>query len=172
MNIEEGNYFQARPYKPYHLSIGAVALYKGKVICHYLAKKDHLVDIYSLVRETIRPGETIEIALNRGLKEEFGAQGTIKTYLGSMVANDPWFGEINQETEVEKTTLYFLVEINSFNPAEKEDEGTDIQTHDFAFLIEKMNDQFRRLNINYFNEGVIIERAQLYLQKLVENPKQ
>ena len=56
------------------------------------------------MRETMHPHETIETAIKRGLMEEFGAKGEIKSYIGSIKSTFPLHGG---ETMVEKTTLYF-----------------------------------------------------------------
>lgn len=86
---------------------------KQEVACHYFKEvvlkgrdnyKDQVFkDFYIVMRETPELGETLEEAVYRGLMEEFGIEGTIKTYVGSIKANLPHYG-----FTVEKTTLYFL----------------------------------------------------------------
>ena len=76
------NYFQSSQEFPFHISVGAVLRNKqGEIACHYFDTFSHLgesaEDFYILMRETIEPNETIEKALARGLKEEFGAEAQI-----------------------------------------------------------------------------------------------
>ena len=110
------NYFQASPEHPYHLSVGAIPLQaKNYVYCLYWKEKHSVKNVYSLMTETVNPNETIETGLRRGLFEEMGISGRIKCFVGSVVAKGEWFGKTDQTFLVEKTTLYFMVDVESFN---------------------------------------------------------
>lgn len=161
------NYFKGTKEKPYHLSIGAVLLNdENKVCCHYFDELDEkskrvygdLKDFYILMRETPELGESIEQTLNRGIMEEFGATGEVITYLGS-INGEFTKGGVN----IEKTTLYFLMKLKSFNPdlrSLSDIEGdSEIQWQTPAFLIEKMRGQRKRLNQTTLDESVILERV-------------
>lgn len=162
------NYFSATPNKPFHLSVGAVVLTKdNKVLCHYLKKINELSEIYLLMRESIELSETMEETLNRGLMEEFGAKAEIITYIGSIVINEKWFGEIKKEVTVEKTTLYFLVKLISQDNAlrEKDDResSSEIVDMDIDKLIEKMKDQIKRYKIPSLDESKILIDTKKYI---------
>lgn len=61
-------------------------------------------DFETLVRETIKDDEPLEMAVARGIREELGASGRLLTYLmGTTVKLGP------DRDNVEKTTLYHLV---------------------------------------------------------------
>ena len=74
-------YFQGNYLHPQHISVGSILMNeKGEVCCHHFFTKDlkgywadeKLDDFYILMRETLKPNETLEHALERGLMEEFG----------------------------------------------------------------------------------------------------
>ena len=120
------NIFQGSEETPFHISIGAVLTDgEGSICCHFY-KKDELPmesegvsDLYLLMRETLEPGQTIEETVARGLKEEFGAEGKLKAYIGSIRS---WFPLHGHGIRIEKTTLYFHVEMTTFNPTTREDD--------------------------------------------------
>ncbi len=141
------NHFKGTKEKPYHLSVGAVILNdENKVCCHYFEKMtlrkvfEDYKDFYILMRETVEMGETLEQALHRGLFEEFGVTGDIVTFLGSIKSEYILGG-----ATVEKTTLYFLVNMKTFQPElrslEDVEKESEIQWQDIDFLISKMKNQ-------------------------------
>lgn len=166
------NYFKGVKNKPYHLSVGAVVVNEeNKVCCHYFKKITrrkafaNFTDFYLLMRETMEMGETIEQTLHRGLMEEFGVTGEIVTFLGSIKSNYPIDNIL-----IEKTTLYFLVRMKTFNPelrsqedAEKESE---IQWQTIDFLIPKMIEQEVRLKYSTMDESSVLEKAKAYIANL------
>ena len=165
------NYFQGNADHPWHISVGAILLNtKNEVCCHYFKeiqlRKDEAVfkDMYILMRETIEPNESLEITLRRGLMEEFGAEGVLRTYVGSIKSQFPYKGII-----VEKTNLYFLVDLIKFEPEKKT--GTDresesqIQWQSIDFLIEKMKRQSIRMNRDDVDESSILGVARELLLK-------
>ena len=89
---------------PYHISVGAVLVDpQGKVCAHHFDALEigprKAKDFYILMRETPEPGESLEITLERGLREEFCATATTRHFIGSLSA------KINEvATLQEKTT--------------------------------------------------------------------
>jgi len=66
-------------------------------------KKD---GIYTLPRETVYLRESLEDSLVRGVEEEVGIVVKPKRFLGSQIS----FFKRSDGSNIEKTTLYFLVE--------------------------------------------------------------
>ncbi|MFA5996788.1 MAG: NUDIX hydrolase, partial [Candidatus Paceibacterota bacterium] len=112
-----------------------------------------LKEIYILMRESLKNGETLEEAVLRGLKEEFGAEGSVRKYIGSIQAMIP------EDGLWEKTTLYFEVLLKaqgerSSNDAESH---TDLVWMDPGILINKMKEQGSRVDREDLDESKIIE---------------
>lgn len=158
------NYFQMSESNPYHISIGAVVRSaEGKICAHYFTSifDKHsgktIEDLYLLMRETIEPNESIEICLARGLMEEFGMEARLVRYLGSIVSDIPLNGVM-----VEKTTLYFLCDLISYDERRRSPE--DLERNSTMLwlapedLIRKMESQYERLPRKDANEAVIIKR--------------
>lgn len=118
MSNEANNLFQGVANSPFHISVGAVVVNaNGSIGCHHfqshdLHESEGKGDLYQLMRETLQPDETLEASVNRGLQEEFGAIGTIVSYLGSIKSHYPL---PKSGMEVEKTTIYFQVALDSIN---------------------------------------------------------
>jgi len=167
------NFFKSTESNPYHLSVEAVLVNENKdVCCHYFETftppEDPVVldDFYILMRETLENGESLEGAVLRGIKEEFGAKGNISAYLGSIKS-----GFDRNGRRMEKMTVYFLIESTEFDLAnrEKDDEEriSEIQWQTFDFLISKMKAQGERYkNRTDLDESIILERAKNSLYKL------
>ncbi len=109
---------------PFHVSVGAVLTNDEGLICVHFYKKDDLPietekksDLWLLMRESIESGEALETTVLRGLKEEFGAAGEVKAYLGSIKSHFPLRVS---KVEVEKTTLYFHVKMTSLDPESRD----------------------------------------------------
>ena len=166
------NYFQGNKNHPQHLSVGAVVINdKSEILVHHVNAPNEpaikgywsdqgLTDFYTLMRETIEQGETLEGALERGLVEEFGVTAEIKDYLGSIKSH--WNHE---ETNIEKTTVYFLCHLISQDDSKRNgDEGsrTKLEWQTADFLIPKMKDQALKYNRTDVDESLIIERAKKY----------
>lgn len=162
---ENDNYFRGEVGTPYHLSVGAVVVNeKNQILTHYFKRSPihDLDDIYILMRETIQPGETIEHALERGLKEEFGVQAPLESFIGTIVSTFP-----GTTQTVEKTTLYFICRYkkNLFGGRPNIDgESTSqplwLTTDD---LSKKMHEQGVRTGRTDLDESLIVERAQKLL---------
>lgn len=163
------NYYQGTTKYPAHLSVGAVLLNDKQEVCtlHFntisLPQYAHLSDFNILMRETIELGETLEQALARGLKEEFGAEGTIEAYLGSRKTIFEKEG-----VQVEKTTLFFLVQCKTFDPKKSQRDDVESEAEivwvPFPTLKAKMRAQFERLHEEDINEAEMLERAEHYLE--------
>jgi ADP-ribose pyrophosphatase YjhB (NUDIX family) len=115
------------------------------------------------MRETIEMGETIESAVHRGLLEELGIEGNIVSFLGSIVS-DFYRGAVR----VEKTTLYFLCTIRTFDPerrpADDPDTANAVQWIDIDSLVTKSREQGERCSRSDFDEEPILRRAKEYLK--------
>ena len=153
------HYFIGQKKFPFHLSVGAVLLNsKKKIYCHHLSGMKGK-DAYLLMRETVKPGESLEKALVRGLKKEFGARAKLKGYLGSMISSfKNWQG-----AQVQKTTLYFLCKVVGVPKKVKwvEDHGSKGNKPEWKsakFLIPQMEKQGRALKRTDFDESDILKR--------------
>lgn len=164
----EKNLFRGIPESPYHLSVGAVLVdSKGQIACHYLkefqtADQDTLLDFYLLMRETVESGESIEGAVLRGMKEEFGATGEIQKFLGTLVTKFP-----RGNVWIEKTTVYFLVQLIEFNLdgrlMDAETKESNVEWQSIDFLISKMEEQKKKYERTDLDESEILKRVKLYL---------
>ncbi len=153
------NYFRATPNNPFHLSIGAIIFNNdySKVLCHYIKKIGHVTDIYVLMRESIEPNETFADALFRGAKEEFGAEIEVLDFAGTILSVDKWFGEIDKETEVEKTTLYFVCKLINQDNSKRVDDNTAESKSKLVWLtpddlISKQKEQFEKYGVTNIDE--------------------
>lgn len=159
------NYYKGDIHAPYHLSIGAAVVNdRGEVCCHYFNEIDGHKDFYILMRETLEMGETIDEALARGLMEEFGMVADPVTFLGALTIPVVWEGLTEK---VEKTTLYFLCRFISQNEAlrlaDDPERASQIVWKTPDFLIPKMIEQAKRLNLTQVDESKILERVKVYL---------
>jgi|SRR3989344_3470114 len=160
---EELHYFIGQAKSPYHCSVGVVLMNgKGEVCAHHYISADGEKYAYSLMRETMRPGESPEAAIARGLMKEFGATAEVERYLGSLTSHfTNWEG-----ADIEKTTLYFLCRSEAI-PMKK-----TVDEHHFDWvaeelvewmpireLIEKMKRQKKLVTRSDFEEAEILERA-------------
>lgn len=165
------NIYKGTTKNPFHLSVGAVLMNdKNEVCCHYFKEfklKTDLValeNFYILMRETLEPGESLEDALSRGLFEEFGATGNTVSYIGSIKSQ---FDRIN--TPIEKTTLYFLVNLIDFDftkrKADDEEKMSIPQWQPIDFLISKMKEQGQRCSRTDLDESSILEQIKVLTTK-------
>ncbi len=149
---------------PYHLSVGAVVFDpENKMIaCQYVKEYLGNTNLYLVMRESLEDGETSEEAVKRGLMEEMGIEAEIKRYVGSIVSS---FMRDNEK--VEKTTIYYLCELTSFDVLRRdsndEDAGNDIVWLPIEELIARSKDQFQRSGRDDFDESKILERAKKYI---------
>jgi 8-oxo-dGTP pyrophosphatase MutT (NUDIX family) len=150
---------------PFHLSVGGVLLNESnEVCCHYYkeltSKGLTFRDFRILMRETIHPGEKLEECLARGFKEEFGLEGDIIAYVGSMKAIIP--------DNIEKTVVYFLARLKEGKTHERSAEdiemGSTLEWHPIPELIRLMKAQKATQRADT-NESEILERVQKILGK-------
>lgn len=159
------NYFKGTSKNPYHISIGAVLVNtEGGIATHYFKEKPRYnylkeyEEFHLLMRETIEPGESIEVCLARGLMEEFGALAKMNSYLGSNVIIFP----SGHNVPIEKTTLYFYCELISINNDDRRKHDDEMDSTIVWVkpeeLIKRMKEQTVRLNESTIDESIIIER--------------
>ncbi|MEK9173970.1 MAG: NUDIX hydrolase [Patescibacteria group bacterium] len=167
------NIFRFSQESPFHLSVGAV-LYneEGLIATHYF-QEFHLrgeakyENIFLLMRETVESGESLEVAVERGLREEIGAEGKIEQFLGTIVS---YFEKNGIEERIEKTTVYFLVKLSSLDLTRRLEDyevlHSELEWHTPDSLIEKMTEQGKRYSTdrNDINEEAIVKRAKRYIK--------
>lgn len=157
-------YFIGTKRSPYHLSVGAVvANQKGEIYCHNFPQGDTNPEFALLMRATLKPNESLESALARGLKEEFGMKARIVAYLGSLESSfQNWEGAMLQ-----KTTLYFLCTPITQNPkwitsAETQTghfgEGSVLGWKPAQWLTTQMEKQGKQMKRTDFDESEIVKR--------------
>jgi hypothetical protein len=162
------NYFQGDSEHPQHVSVGAVLINnKNDICCHHFnsAKFDFkgywreqgLDDFYTLMRKTIKPDETLENTLHRGLLEEFGAEAEIINYIGSIQS---YFED--KGVKIQKTTLYFLCKLKTqdLNKRGLGDIESQIEWLAPDFLILKMKEQVRKYSRTDIDESTILGKFQ------------
>ena len=122
------NIFRHSKEHPFHLSVGALLINdEGKICCHcysleLLQKLDagFETDMRTLMRETPEEGESLADAVHRGLREEFGATGEIVHCIGS-TAHTAYSDLRDRNTHFDKTTVYFLVRLETIDESLRED---------------------------------------------------
>lgn len=119
------NFLNQSVESPTHISVAALLRNKeGEFLCHFFKKEDlpdeseGKSDLYLLMRESLHLGESLESAVMRGLMEEYGAEGNIVDFLGTIVSHFP--SSDNSTVSIEKTVLYFLVEFISIDETKRE----------------------------------------------------
>ena len=162
--MEKLHYFIGTKYSPYHLSVGAVVSNSmGEIYCHHFPKDNTHPDFFLLMRETVKPYESLEGALARGLKEEFGMKARVVGYLGSFESSfQNWEG-----VKIQKTTLYFLcvpIAQNSkwITSAETQTghfgKGSILEWRTGRWLLTQMRKQGRQMKRTDFDESEVIKR--------------
>ena len=149
--------FQHSPENPYHVSVGAVVVKDRKILVHNHVKKlmpeklhfflGDLESAYTLMRESLENGESLEEAVLRGVREEFGIEGILVCYLGSIQAIIPEFGEF------EKTTLYFEVTCGEMHERSLHDEESHtllewLEPHELLKLMEEQQKVTSRADLS------------------------
>ena len=119
------NFLNQSVTSPTHISVAALMRNtEGKILCHWF-KKDDLPDesegrgdLYLLMRESLHLNESLDQAVARGLMEEYGAEGEVVDFLGTIVSHFP--SSENPTVTIEKTVLYFLVDLISLDETKRE----------------------------------------------------
>ena len=155
--------YQQREGNPFHISVGAVAVKEGQILVHRRTKENvperfaytlgGLSESYVLMHESVENGEALEDAVVRGLKEEFGASGTVRKYLGALSFMHTWSGKT-----FEKTILYFLADITEMSKRPDDMEAwTELAWLSPEALLEKFRYQNERSDRPELSEAKIIE---------------
>ena len=155
--------FQHSPEAPFHISVGAVVVNaEGKILAHKITKQnipaeisekmEDMPEVYILMRESLENDETLEQAVHRGIREEFGVEGEIKKYLGSIQVFIP-------QEAFEKTTLYFHVALTHIGerPTNDAESYSDIEWIAPDTLLQKMKSQGEKTTRGDLDESKIIE---------------
>lgn len=119
------NFLNQSLQSPTHISVAALLRNsEGKILCHWFKTEDlpneseGKGDLYILMRESIHRDEALESAVARGLMEEYGAEGQLVDFLGTIVSHFP--SSDNREIQIEKTVLYFLVDLIALDESKRE----------------------------------------------------
>ena len=111
---------------PTHISVATLLRNdEGNILCHFFKKEDlpdeseGKSDLYLLMRESLHLGESLEDAVHRGLMEEYGAEGNVTDFLGTIVSHFP--SSQDSTVTIEKTVLYFLVDYISLDESKREE---------------------------------------------------
>lgn len=158
------SHFQHTPDSPYHLSAGALVYDRhNRVLVHVFTG-----GIYTLIRETIEPNESIEVAVHRGIGEEAGSTAELVRYLGAITGT---VRNVSSGVKFEKTVLYFAARLLDWQPAQRdpddEESVSELQWHDPQQLISIMREQGKTTSSDDLDESVIIERF-LYMEETFE----
>jgi hypothetical protein len=158
--------FNASDQWPAHMSVSAVLFNdRHEVAMHHWEQIPWGDNVYNLMHETLHNLEPLEVAVARGLREEWGAEGKIIAYLGTQVLN---FYITLDKRELHKALPYFLVELSSINPDRRDNSGVEAQSaivwKSIPDALAIMADQSRRFpDRPDFDETVALTWARDYL---------
>ncbi len=154
--------------KPFHLSVGALLVnVEGKIAVQHIKGAvmsetgESIKDMVILMRTTLQDNESLEQAVIRGVLREFGASGVVSKYLGTITARIP-----RAQGDIEKTTLYFLVQCTDINFSARKVQSDEYEAeavlawYEPDALIKKMESQSQGLAREDFNEAEIVRRFQ------------
>jgi hypothetical protein len=159
--------FNATKSWPAHMSASAVLFnHAHEIAMHYWERAPWGNNVYSLMHETLHNLEPLEVAVARGLQEEWGAEGKIIAYLGTQVLS---FYEAKDKLNFHKALPYFLVEFESMSPERRDNEGYEAQSRivwkPIPEALEIMSDQAKRFpDRPDLDETVALNWAQEYLK--------
>jgi ADP-ribose pyrophosphatase YjhB (NUDIX family) len=169
------NFLNQSPESPTHISVAALLRNsEGEILMHHF-KKDDLPDesegkgdLYLVMRESLHLGESLEAAVARGLMEEYGATGTIVDFLGTIVSHFPCSKD--KMIMVEKTVLYFLVELVSIDESLREAGAVESRSQLLwlspAELLEKNMTQAARYSRTDIDDSKVIRD---YMDRYIVN---
>lgn len=130
---------------------------------HELKRRTELpgkIEYYSLMTETPEDGESLIVAAERGLMEEFGATGELIHYIGTNVGH---FKRMGSDVLIEKTTPFFLYRITGLDETKRK-QGSVEASSELVFLdidtlmkrIEEQDGAMHRTDLQY---APILERV-------------
>lgn len=163
--------YQASPQHPYHLSVGTILITKmNTFLVLYYPTSHNLTNIVKFPTGTIEENEPLESTVKRELLEETGLSGKVITYLGMQLTHDNWWGEINQETAVEKATAFFLVALESDITQQKiskelQEKNVTLKEFTYQELVDHFSTQQEKDGMRDFNQIDFLHRAQKYLEE-------
>lgn len=146
---------------PFHISVGAVVLNDNNevLVHHFPAGTAAKIETYLLMRESLEMKETLLEAVDRGLVEEFGIKAKLREFIGTIVC-DFHHGD---GMEIEKTTLYFLLEQPEELPAGRQkgapESKSTLEWWNLDELAELSRQQAKVLDRTDFDESKILERV-------------
>lgn len=160
------NIYRQSQTNQYHISVGVVLYNEQKeILVHkYDTNKipEHLQFLagglemgYTLLRESIEPGETLLAAIERGLQEEFSATAAVERFLGSSECL------VDMVThEYLKTTLYHAAKLQSLSDKR---EDTEENVSDLIWiapgeLLKLLKEQAEGTKRADLHEAFVIER--------------
>lgn len=156
----EANYYIGKKGSPFQFSVGAVLVNQEGEICVHDFRNYHGRNVYTLMRNTLTPGESLELCLEHGLDEEFGAKGKIIRALGSLTGTfTNW-----EDIPVQKTTFYFQCELLEQDLAKAKPDNLEgvksvVEWMDPQFLMSEMKEQAKLMpERSDFHEDEILER--------------
>lgn len=166
----DNNYFGATPDRPYHFSVGVIVLDEDtNIICLHYPELLGFPGVFALPNWTLQPNHTLEEAAREGAKKELGADITVLAYLGNLVVQDTWFGELGMPRPVEKNVAYFLTKAISIDESLAADENVKekrtIVHKTFDFLIDTMTKQEVRDGMRDFAQGAMVTRAKQWIEE-------
>lgn len=152
--------------QPFHLSVGAVLFNEKREICVHRFTTSNipaklqflaggLATFHLLMRESLENNETLQEAVHRGLREEFGATGRIERYLGAVVCD-----VVTEKHTFQKTTLYHAVQLQSLGerPQVDEESQTDMEWHTARELLTLLQRQETLTGRQELHESVVVKR--------------
>lgn len=168
VNTNFGNLFGATTDRPYHLSVGSIILNdEGLVYALHYKKIDHLTDIDLLPNKTVRPNETLEQTNSRGALQALGCEVEVIAFLGTLVVQDRWWGELGTPTDMEKSVLYFLSRATKYSPElAKEEcakENCTVEIKSLDFLIDSMAKWQVKDGMRDFDQREMLRRAKTWI---------
>jgi ADP-ribose pyrophosphatase YjhB (NUDIX family) len=160
------NFLNQSTESPTHISVAALLRNsEGNILCHFFKKEDlpheseGKSDLYLLMRESLHLGESLEDAVHRGLMEEYGAEGNVVDFLGTIVSHFP--SSQDPTVTIEKTVLYFLVDYISQDESKREEGAVESRSKLLwltpADLLEKNITQAARYSRTDINDAKIIQ---------------
>ncbi|OGG88770.1 hypothetical protein A2592_03100 [Candidatus Kaiserbacteria bacterium RIFOXYD1_FULL_42_15] len=159
------NFLNQSVESPTHISVAAFLRNEtGQILTHWFKKEDLpneselKGDLYIVMRESLHLNEPLEEAVARGLMEEYGAQGKVVDFLGTIVSHFP--SSDDSTVIIEKTVLYFLVDFISIDESKREAGAVESRSKLLwltpADLLEKNLTQASRYSRTDIDDSAII----------------